>query len=249
MVAVAVVSQAVGFVLLLLLLPFFHGTATLLDYVWGLLAGLCGGTGIALLYQALSIGKMGVVSPITAVIAASVPVLIAPLRGEHLSAWQLSGILVALTAIVLIALSRDGNGRIELKAAGVREALASGVILGGFYVFLALSGKHAGLYPLLSARAGSTLVLLALALVARSSIRPGNGTLPLVLLAGTIDMSANVFYVLATFAGFLSIAAVLTSLYPASTVFLARIVLRERLQTSQKIGVALALAGVALIAL
>lgn len=249
MFAVAIVTQAVGFVLLFALLPFFHGSVTQLDYLWGILAGFCLGIGLALLYRALAIGKMGVVSPITAVVAAAIPVYAGALRGEHLSMWQLLGILVALVAIVLIALSRDENGRIELKAAGVKEALGSGVMLGGFYVLLALSGKHAGLYPIVMARGSATVLLLVLAFFARGDVRPTNGTLPLVLLAGVIDVSANVLYLLATFAGFLSIAAVLTSLYPASTVFLARIVLRERLQTSQKIGVALALAGVALIAI
>jgi drug/metabolite transporter (DMT)-like permease len=77
---------------------------------------------------------------------------------------------------------------------------------------------------------------------------PVASTLPIVLLCGTLDMSANVFYVLAAYAGYLSIAAVLTSLYPASTVFLARFILGERLANIQKFGVALALAGVALIA-
>ncbi|MDQ2663060.1 MAG: DMT family transporter, partial [Candidatus Eremiobacteraeota bacterium] len=94
--AVAIVTQAVGFVLLFALLPFFHGSPTHLDYVWGILAGFCVGIGLALLYQALSTGKMGVVSPITAVVSASIPVLIGPLRGEHLSVWQLWGIAVAL---------------------------------------------------------------------------------------------------------------------------------------------------------
>ena len=248
MFSVTIVSQAVGFALILALLPFFPGHATRADYGWGAIAGICGGLGIALLYHALSIGKMGVVSPITAVLAASLPVFIGLFRGERLSLWQGVGIGVALIAVVLISLSTEEDGRIEFSTEGVREAIASGILLGGFYTFLAMSGKHAGLYPLVTARLGSIGLLVALALVLRRDMIPRNGTLPLVALAGALDMTANALYVLATFAGYLSVAAVLTSLYPASTVFLARIVLNERLQLLQKIGVGCALAGVALIA-
>jgi drug/metabolite transporter (DMT)-like permease len=247
--SVAVISQGVGFALLLAILPLFPGHATPAAYGWGLLSGVCGGLGLALLYHALSIGKMGVVSPITAVLAAALPVVIGVFRGERLSTFQIVGIGIALIAVVMISLSTEEDGRIEFSTAGVREAIASGIVLGGFYTFLALAGKHAGLYPLVGARIGSVGFLILLALVMRRSMAPRNGTLPLIALAGAIDMTANALYVLATYAGYLSIAAVLTSLYPASTVLLARVVLKERLQIVQKIGVGAALAGVVLIAL
>jgi drug/metabolite transporter (DMT)-like permease len=247
--SVAVISQAVGFALLLALLPFFPGHLTHAGLGWGMLAGICGGLGLALLYHALSIGKMGVVSPITAVLAAALPVVIGLARGERLSTFQVTGILVALIAVVLISLSTEEDGRIEFSTVGVREAIASGIVLGGFYTFLALGGKHDGLYPLVAARIGSVGFLILLALAMRRSMVPRNRTLPLIALAGAIDMTANALYVFATYAGYLSIAAVLTSLYPASTVFLARIVLKERLQMLQKVGVGCALVGVALIGL
>lgn len=247
MFAVAVTSQAAGFVLLLAVMPLLGGRFTHEALIYGLLGGACGGFGILLLYHALSIGKMGVVSPITAVLAAALPVIVGTLRGDRLNGAQLAGIGVALAAIVLISLSTEPDGRFEFSTAGVREALASGLLLGGFYIFLALAGKGTGLYPLLFARLGSVALLLLVALALRRGIVPA-ASLPIVLLAGLIDMSANILYVLAAYAGYLSIAAVLTSLYPASTVFLARIILGERLAKVQKIGVALALAGVALIA-
>lgn len=248
MFAVAIVSQAMGFVLLLGVVPFFGGRLTHDAATYGGMAGICGAIGIVLLYHALSIGKMGVVSPITAVLAAAIPVVVGVARGDRLSTWQIAGILVALVAVVLISLSTEPDGRIELSTTGVREAIASGVLLGGFYVFLALSGKDGGLYPLVFARFGSSVLLVIVALLMRRAIVPVRATIGLVLLTGAIDMSANVFYVLAAYAGYLSIAAVLTSLYPASTVFLARFVLGERLANIQKAGVALALVGVALIA-
>lgn len=249
MFAVTILSQGVGFALLLAVVPFFPAHVVPVDYLWGALGGLCGGLGLALLYHALSIGKMGVVSPITAVLAASLPVVVGVVRGERLATLQMAGMVVALVAIVLISLSTEEDGRIEVSTAGVKEAVASGVILGGFYTFLALGGKGAGLYPLLGARCGSIALLVAVALVLRRPMVPSRATVPTIVLAGAIDMTANALYVLATFRGYLSVVAVLTSLYPASTVFLARVVLRERLQLQQKIGVACALAGVVMIAL
>lgn len=248
MFAVAVISQGAGFVLLLGLMPLLHGHFTPQSALYGVLSGICGGLGIVLLYHALSIGKMGVVSPITAVLAAAFPVVVGTVRGERLGAAHLIGIGVALVAVVCISLSTEPDGRFEFSTEGVREALLCGLLLGGFYVLLALGGKTTGLYPLFFARLASVLTLVAVAAAMRRSFVPAAASLGIVVLAGALDMTANILYVLAAYAGYLSIAAVLTSLYPASTVFLARFILGERLAAVQKVGVGLALAGVALIA-
>jgi uncharacterized membrane protein len=248
MIAVTLISQAVGFALLLALRPFIPAHAVPSDYLYGALGGLCGAIGIALLYHALSIGKMGVVSPITAVIGASLPLGVGVVRGERLSIEQLIGVAIALVAIVLISFSNEGPGKREIATAGVREAIASGVLLGGFYLCLASTHPSARLDNLIAARTASIGFLLLAGFVTRTSLVPNRADWPLIVGAGLLDMTANALYVLATFNGYLSIAAVLTSLYPASTVFLARIVLKERLQRIQKAGVVLALAGVVLIA-
>ena len=247
--AVAVLSQGVGFVVLLAILPFFPGETTRLDYLWGALAGVAGGAGLALLYRALAIGKMGVVSPITAVLAASLPLGVGLFRGEHLSAMQICGVALALVAIALVSRSNEAGGSAGFSTAGLREAVFSGVLIGVFYVFISYSQAAAGLHGLLAARVASTLFLLLVAAVTRTDLAPKRATFGLIALGGALDMTANALYVLATFHGYLSIAAVLTSLYPASTVFLARAVLKERLNSVQKSGVALALASVGMIAL
>jgi drug/metabolite transporter (DMT)-like permease len=247
--AVVVISQTAGFVLLCVLLPLFPGHVTPSALLYGFAGGVCAGAGIALLYRALAIGTMGVVSPITAVLAAAVPVMVGIFaRGEHLSVWKLAGILVALVAVVLIPLSPGADGRLEFSGAGVREAIASGLALSGFYVFLALAGKDSGPYPLVAARIGSAGLLLLVALVRRRSLVPVRATVPMILCAGALDMTANALYLYAVRSGYLAICAVLTSLYPASTVVLARFVLHERLATVQKLGVGFALLGVVLIA-
>jgi len=248
MVSVTFGAQLTGLVLIAGAIWLFPGRPTRVDLLWGLAAGVCGGAGIGLLYHALSIGKMGVVSPVTAVIAALFPVAVGFARGERPGLWQCVGFAVALLAVVLISYSREETGEREISTAGVKEAIAAGVVIGGFLLFLSFAHKSAGMWPLAAARVGAVALLAALGLATRTSLRPPSAVLKLVVLAGAIDMFANVLYVLAVHAGYLTVAVVLTSLYPASTVFLARIVLKERLQVQQKVGVALALAGVALIA-
>lgn len=247
--SVVVPVQAVGLVVLALALPFLHGTFTAGAATYGVLGGICGGAGIALLYRALAVGKMGVVSPITAVLAAALPVVAGTMRGEHLTALQIAGIAAALAAVVLVSLTADDNGRIEITTEGVKEAFASGVLLSGFYIFIAFAPKDAGPYPLLFARIASTLLLAAVALIVRQSVVPPRGVRALTAWGGILDMGANGLYVAAAQSGFVSIAAVLTSLYPAATVLLAFAVLRERLRLWQNAGLVLALAGVAMISL
>ena len=245
--AVAVPAQAIGFALVLAVLPFAGGAFSARAAIAGVLAGLCGGAGIGLLYQALAIGKMGVVSPITAVLAAAIPMAAGVLRGEHLTGLQSAGIAAALAAVILISLTTEEDGRLEITTLGVREAIASGVLLGGFYIFLAFAPHGSGVYPLFFARVASTSLLAAVAFAARKTIVPAHPAYGAIVVAGILDMVANGLYVAAAAAGFVSIAAVLTSLYPAATVILALFVLGERLRVWQTAGVALALAGVALI--
>ncbi len=246
--SVALVSQTAGLIALLAIVAFLPGQPRPADYLWGALAGLSGGAGIALLYHALSIGKMGVVSPVTAVLAAVPSLIVGTVRGDHLAISQIAGIVLSLAAIVLISFSFEESGVRELSTRGLREALLAGLIIGGFFAFISQAHPSAGLYPLLAARTASVVVIGALALWTRSAPTRDPRMFWLIVAAGLIDILANACYVLATFMGALSIAVVLASLYPASTVFLARVVLKERLARSQWFGVALALAGVSLIA-
>lgn len=247
---VTILSQLAGLIALFAILAFTHWRLTPSDLMYGALAGLCAGAGLALFYHALAIGRMGIVSPITAVLAAAVPVIASIVRGEHLRLEQGIGMALALAAVVLISASfEEGeSGKREIATEGLREALVAGVVIGGFILFLSRASPGSGVAVLLPARAASVLVLLAIAATARAQIRPSGGMLPLIIVCGVLDMTANAFFVLSARAGYISIASVLTGLYPASTVFLAWILLRERLQRSQWCGVALALAGVALIA-
>jgi drug/metabolite transporter (DMT)-like permease len=136
-----------------------------------------------------------------------------------------------------------------MREPGVALALASGIAIGALYIFLSRGHADGGLWLLLPTRVTSVAVLGAFMLARRVKVEPSRRLLAIVTVSGLLDMSANVLFVVASHGGMLAIVAVVTSLYPASTVFLARIVLHERLSRIQWGGVACAAAGVVLIAL
>ncbi len=254
---VVAVSQTAGLLLLCLLLPWLPAQPTRADLLWGALAGLGGGAGVGLLYRALAVGAMGVVAPTTAVCAAGIPVLVAIAFGERPSTAALSGIVLALVAIVLVSRVPESG---KAKSAsfeeptprgalppGVALAMLSGVAIAVFFLALARTHPAAGLWPLGSARVTSAGIFAALVVAGRHPLRMDRPTLAVVLGAGLLDMLANVFYLLATRGGPLTGIVTLSSLYPASTVLLARLVLGERLGAWQAVGVGCALIAAVLI--
>ena len=251
-VIVVIFSQLAGFFVLLAIVPFLGGRPLVVDLWWGVLGGAFGAVGIVLLYRALAIGRMGIVSPVTAVIAATIPVFFGITIGERPSTSAWFGIGLAVVAVILISAhdpTKERNRRASLgMPLGVPTAILSGITLGFFFIVLAKVQPISGLYPLLSARIASVLALTVVALSQRIPLRTTSAALPAIVFSGALDVGANALYVIAAHNGLIAIAAVLTSLYPASTVALAAIVLHERLARIQWIGVALALMGVVLVA-
>ena len=249
---VIVLSQLSGLVLLALLMPFLPpSTPSRADLLWGASAGLTGGAGVALLYHGLAVGRMAVVAPTTAVCAVAVPVLVSVALGERPAPLAALGILLGLGAIVLVgqqtsAEPADTQRRSGLLPPGVGIALVSGVAIGLFFLSLAQTRAEAGMYPILASRATSVTLFGLAALVGRRSVRLP-GVLLLTLLCGVLDMTANALYLIASREGPLSVVVTLSSLYPASTVLLARVVLGERLNLRQVAGVGCALAAIVLI--
>lgn len=241
--AVVLVSQLAGLVLLAVVMPFFPpSNVAVVDLVWGGAAGLSGGIGVALLYRGLAIGPMSVVAPVTAVCAVIVPVMVGVLSGEALSLTTGAGIVLAAIAIVLVGQAPAETAATEGSRARVLSALPvavlSGIVIGFFLVSLERTPSSAGMWPLIAARAVSVSLFGFTALA-----RPGSYSMPwrhtpLAVLCGCADMLANVLYLVAVRQGQLSVIATLTSLYPASTVLLARLVLGERLGLQQQVGVA-----------
>lgn len=245
--SVVVVSQAVGLVLVLLALPFLPPSSpTVLDLAWGAAGGLAGGIGLALLYRGLSTGMMTVVAPVTAVCAVIVPVAVGVALGERPDTPAVVGILLAVLAIGLISRTSPGEGE-KRAATGLPTAIASGVAIGIFLVCLERTRPSAGLWPLVPARVVSVSLFALAALISREKLLPRRDSVTTVIGGGALDMLANVLYLLAVRQGSLSIVATLTSLYPATTILLARLVLRERLRLLQGVGVACAALAIVLI--
>ncbi|SFT71534.1 Uncharacterized membrane protein [Geodermatophilus amargosae] len=248
--AVVALSQGAGLVAVVLLLPWLGGDPEPADLGWGAAAGVAGAAGLLLFYRSLAAGVMSVVAPVTAVSAAALPVLGGLLLGERIGPLAAAGIALALAAVVLVA-AEDGLASLRNARLGtVAPALAAGAGFGLFFVVLDRTGDDSGLTPLAAARVVSVLLVGGLALTTGRSLRVSRRVLPVVLLAGVGDMTANALFLVATqVGGQLAITGVLASLYPASTVLLAQVVLRERLAGAQRAGLAVAAAAVVLIAL
>ena len=248
------VAQLAGFVFMALALPVLLADAMTADArTWGTLAGVVGAFGVAFLYRGLARGKMSVVAPITGVIAASIPVVFGLLTGDRPQTIAMLGIVVALLAVVLVSSSSEGAAEVEgvseKAPLGVTEALLAGTGFGAFFILLDEAGTAAGLWPILWVKVGAMVAVLAFALVTRRSVAPSKGAVKGLVAAGFLDMAANLLYLLATRRGLLSLVVVITSMYPAMTVLMARIVLSERLTRTQLGGLSLAALGVVLIAL
>jgi drug/metabolite transporter (DMT)-like permease len=247
-------SQLVGLILLAAVLPFLPAaTVSSGDWAWGFVAGFSGGIGVALLYRALAVGAMAVVAPTTAVIAAIIPVLFAFVLGERLRPLTVLGVALALVAIALVsrppkeadAVSARSKGR--TLPPGFVLAICAGIAVGIFFLSLARTTMAAGMWPLVAARIASIALFAAIALLAKRTLRMSRIAGTTAFAGGALDMAANALYMVAARIGPLSIVVTLASLYPASTVLLARFVLHERLSLLQIIGIGCALAAVVMI--
>ncbi|HVT63561.1 MAG TPA: DMT family transporter [Mycobacteriales bacterium] len=215
---------------------------------WGLLAAVAGSIGIVSFYQALATGTMGVVAPIAA-LGVVVPVVVGLAQGNRPSVAQDLGIAIAIVGVVLASGPELQRGDDTRSAA--RPLLLAGVAAAGFgivFVALAHGAESSTAMTLLVMRATSAVVMTGLSLATATSLRITRSELPLLLVVGLFDLGANVTFAYASRHGLLAVVSVLSSLYPAVTVVLARIVHAERLGRVQLAGVIGAVAGVVLIA-
>lgn len=254
-VAVVVVSQFSGMVVLAVMLPLLpDASPAVRDLTWGAVAGIAIGGGLGLLYRALAIGRMAVVAPTTAVCAVVIPLMAAMVLGERPGPRTLVGIALAIVSIVLVSQERPGTEHGEHGAAaapgrssGLGLALLAGVAIGLFFLSLARTVSTAGLWPLLTARLTSVALFGVSAIAGGRPLRMAAPVARITIAGGVLDMLANALYLIATYNGPLSVVVTLTSLYPASTLVLALAVLGERLSALQGAGIGCALIAALLI--
>jgi drug/metabolite transporter (DMT)-like permease len=240
-------SYPVGAVLMLLMLPAFPGSVDGRVIGFGIAGGVAGLVGVVIMYGLMVIAPMNVISPVTAVLAAIVPVIFGVLVGERprLAAWF--GIAIGIAAVLLVSRTTEEHphGKIAMRVLAL--AFVAGLGFGFYFIFLARAGNDSGLWPLVISRVASAMLILPLAQRQRAFAAIRGRMLAITVLAGACDALANMFFLLASRHGLLSLASVLTSLYPAVTVILAVGLLHEHTSKVQRAGLGLAAAAIVLI--
>ncbi len=254
-VRVVALSAIVGLALMVFFNVFLGGRMSDEALLWGGLSGIAGSMAILTLYAALAIGPMSILSPLTAVISAIVPLSWGLILGERLSLLGYIALGIALVAVVLVGFVPE-KGAVRPRLRGVVLATVSGVLIGVFLILVDRAPDDSGLLPLVFNRVTYIVVLWSIILVLFVIARmkrspPGPSMRPaiwLIVAAGIADSVANTLLLIGFRIGDLSVVAVLTALYPAGTIALAAIVLTERIAPVQWVGLALALVAAAMLA-
>lgn len=244
--AVALVAQLGGTALVLVVTAATGGSPTTGDLAWALLGGVGNGFGTAFLYRGLASGRMGVVAPVSGVGAVLVPVVVGVLVGERPGGLVWLGVLLALPAIWLV--SREPATGPALGASGMMDGVLAGLGFGTLFAALAQIPAEAGFLPLALNQLIAGASIIAVALVLRADWVPRNRYALGGLASGALGALATGLFQVATHHGYLAVAAVITSLYPAFTVLLAATILREHIHRTQAIGLAMCAGSVVLVA-
>lgn len=250
------------------------GEITTEAILWGLLSGVAGSLAILLLYAALAIGPMSILSPLGALVSAVFPVMWALFISHETLAWfGYLALGIGAVAIVLVAFTPEKNA-VRPRARGIIFAVVSGILIGLFLIILDQAPANAGIYPLVFNRVVNISIMfsvvftMALVRMAHKKGYLGRDGVPradlvvgdsgrtdvkngifLALGCGVLDATGNALLLLGIQTGELSVMSVLTAMYPAGTIILAALVLREKITKLQLIGMVLALSAAALLAL
>lgn len=243
--SVLLTAQLISILPLLILVLLFEKMPQFQDIVFGSLSGLSGMIGLLHLYQGLAQGRMAIVAPLTAMIMCIIPVLVGIMIDGVATGLQICGFMIALMAIWLV--SSDGR-RLTVTILELRLAVIAGVTMGGACIAIDQGTGHAVLGLTLAARLTSISVLLLYVISQKQWRTPKLELLPLITVAGLCDVLGNYCFTTAVLAGRLDVATMVSALYPVVTIALAWLVLKERLQMRQWLGIFSALLAIALIA-
>ncbi len=252
---IAVVGQASSAVSAFVLGLIITGTVTQADWLWAAGGGIGAGIGAAFLYRGLSSGRMAVVAPISAIGSALLPVAVGVALGDRPNTLAIVGIVLALPAIYLISKvteqsartssTQDGNA----PSGGVLDGVLAGLGFGSLFVLIGQVDSDAGLMPIAAMQVTAVLGVIVVAAALRQPWVPRDRSSLPALMMGPLGALATGSFLLATHEGLLSIVSVIASLYPATTVVLAAVILRERIHRMQGVGLGLAAIAVTLVAI
>ncbi|MEV5538706.1 DMT family transporter [Saccharopolyspora shandongensis] len=232
----------------LLLWPLLGASFSTATVAWGAASGVASAAAFALLYRTLAIGPMNVLSPVTALVSAALPVGVGLLQGEHLAAAGVVGLPLALVAVVLIS-AGHGAGLARPSRTALLLAFGAGAAIALQLIFLHQAPSDSGVAPLIVGRAVSSAVVLAAAGLMRRRLGSERPAYAMSAAAGALDSVANLLFLLAARSGDLAVVAVIVALYPAGTILLARGVIAERIHRGQLVGLGTAAVAVSLLAL
>lgn len=245
------VSYPVSIVLVVLVAPLAGGSLTLGGALWGLASGVASGLAVWTFYAALARGPMSVVSPLTAVLSAAVPLAAGVLAGERPGVLALLGAALAIGASALVSLEGPPPDAAVIPRFTRRVAVLTvlaGLAFAAFFILLARVPAGEGLWPVALSRVGATVVVVAAALAGRENLRPGRSLFVAGAMIAVVDVVANVAFYYASQAAMLAVVSVIASLYPAFTVALALTHGGERVRPVQAVGMGIALLSVVLLA-
>lgn len=237
---VQLVSLVLSLVLVALNGP---GAISTADVVWSVVTGLVGAAALTSLYRGLATGRMGVVAPVSGVLAAAIPVVVGGILEGFPGMTRAAGLALGIVAVLVVSRTAGGGGR-----AGLGLGVAAGLGFGCYAVAVGQLETTTVWLPLAIARTVGVALVLLVVVAGRQPVRVPAAAAPLVVLTGLADVAGNLAFFLATQAGRLDVAGVLSALYPVTTVILATLVLRERVDRGHLLGIALALGAIALIA-
>ena len=241
------ITQPFGLVILLVIAPLVGGTVTSEVWFWGAVSGVGGAFAYVLLFRALAMGPMSVASPISALVAVVLPVLAGVAFGERLPVIGWLGIAMGMLAVLMVSqVHEDAPHPASLRL--LLLSFGAGVFISIFLVALERAPDDSGLWPLVVVRIVTSVLLIGAALGSRVIARPGRDVAVLAVASTVLDVAATAMFMLATREGLLTVVAVITALYPAATVIMARMVLKEHLQALQRWGLGLAAVSVAVLA-
>lgn len=237
--------------LILMIVSFFYREPLPSTSGWinSILGGALGSLGLLILYYSLSIGQMSIAAPVSALFAALLPVIVGAVTEGLPSTIQLIGFLLALVAIWLIS---QGDGKFHIsRLSDLRIPILAGIGFGSYFIFIhnAAGDPNSFLWPMVLSRAAGTALVFFIVFARREAFAVPRAAWGVVLLNATLDLGGNFFYILASKAGRLDIAAVLSSLYPGSTVILAWLLLKEQISRTQMVGILFAFAAILLFTL
>jgi uncharacterized membrane protein len=216
-------------------------------WLFAALAGLFGSMGLVLLYQAMAVGLMSIAAPVSALLAAALPVIVGMARDGFPGWLTFTGFGFALFAVWMISRGEDGVTDILSHLADLKLPLLAGIGFGLYFVLMhEATNTGATFWPMVASRAGGNLLIVTYLFLSRASWRIASAAVPIIFLNSILDLGGNFFFILAGQAGRLDVAAVLSSLFPGATVLLAWVFLKERLARGQWIGIAAALVAIVL---